>query len=406
MVAIEPELDEASYRGAVFFIRSANIEGGRKDSKKEFIDSDLQVIEDLGLKQRVFTLSGTVAARRDNAGKIIKTYIEARDELLAALEKGKTGVLIHPWYGKLYNIACRTYNLDEDVTRLGDAGISIVFEVSNTDGIPVVNKKVIGRVSRFHELLLSTGKSALGKSWSVTKTSTGNFQAAKKKLDSFITTVNDATSPIKKLSNRVNEHTTLLSNFSGDVVSLVSAPSDLSDSITGAMSSVFSLYATSNGTLTAFKNLFDFGDNDINLLQITAIAIERKKNNDALNSIVQSEALGFAYLSASQIDYETVAGINEVESDLDIQYKKLALNPTIDAGTLDALTDLRVATQEFFEQKKLSSSGIITVQTNPTSTRLLAYNYYGKSDRGEAIAELNELYDLSYHQGDIRIFTA
>ena len=296
--------------------------------------------------------------------------------------------------------------MDEDVTRLGDAGISIVFEVSNTDGIPVVNKKVIGRVSRFHELLLSTGKSALGKSWSVTKTSTGNFQAAKKKLDSFITTVNDATSPIKKLSNRVNEHTTLLSNFSGDVVSLVSAPSDLSDSITGAMSSVFSLYATSNGTLTAFKNLFDFGDNDINLPQITAIAIERKKNNDALNSIVQSEALGFAYLSASQIDYETVAGINEVESDLDIQYKKLALNPTIDAGTLDALTDLRVATQEFFEQKKLSSSGIITVQTNPTSTRLLAYNYYGKSDRGEAIAELNELYDLSYHQGDIRIFTA
>ena len=400
------ELHEASYRGAVFFIRSANIAGGRKDAKKEFIDSDLQVIEDLGLKQRVFTLNGTIAARRDNAGKIIISYLDARNELLAALEKGKTGTLIHPWYGEIKNLACRTYSLDEDVTRLGDGGISITFEVSNTDGIPVANKKVIGRVSKFHESVLSTAKSSLAASWKVTKTSTGNFKAAKKKLDSFVTAINDATSPIKKLSNKVNEYTALLSNFSGDIVSLISAPVDLSDSVHGAISSIFSLYATSNGTLTAFKNLFDFGDNDINLPQITAIAIERKKNNDALNSIVQSEALSFAYLSASQIDYETVAGINEVGSDLDIQYKKLALNPTIDADTLDALTDLRVVTQEFFEQKKLSSSGIITVQTNPTSTRLLAYNYYGESVKGEAIAELNELYDLSYHQGDIRIFTA
>ena len=91
------ELHEASYRNAVFFITSTDTAGGRKDAKKEFIDYDLQVIEDLGLKQRIFNMNGTIAARRDNAGEIIISYLNVRKELLEAVEKDGTGCLIHPW---------------------------------------------------------------------------------------------------------------------------------------------------------------------------------------------------------------------------------------------------------------------------------------------------------------------
>jgi len=400
------ELHEASYRNAVFFISSSDTAGGRKDAKKEFIDSDLQVIEDLGLKQRIFSLSGTIAARRDNAGEIIISYLNARNELIAALEKGGTGVLIHPWYGRLNDIVCRTFSISEDISRLGDGRISITFEVSNTDGIPVENKRVIGRVSTLHETMIGLARDTLAETWEVTEAATNNFEAAKNKLINFSKAVDEATSPIATLTNENNKHTNLLANFNADIVGLVSRPSDLADSVNAIMSSIGSLYSTSDGTLMAFENLYDFGDDDVNLPQTTAIAIERKRNNDIMNSVVQSEALSFSYLNASQVEYETVESINEAESNLEIQFDKLALDPVVDPDIVDALTDLRVVTQEFFEEEKLTASQIITVQTNPTSTRLLAFAYYGESDLGEEIAELNEFFDSALQQGDIRIFTA
>ncbi len=397
---------EASFRGSPFFIKSSGIEGGRKDSKKEFVNTDRQIIEDLGKKQQVFTLNGFIAERRDSSGALIMSYTQARDGLIAALEKGGTGVLIHPWYGRIDNIVCRTFSVTENVNVIGSADISITFEISNTDGVPVASEFGRTRVSKFHENLMATMKENLASIFGVTTTSTGNFTSAIGKLDSFVDKVNEATDPLATLSSKINEHTNLLSNFTANAASLVDNPVSLADSVNGIMSSIGALYSTPQGMLEAFKNLFDFGDNDINLPQITAISIERKSNNDVFNAAVQSEALSFSYLNASDIEYETVDQITEQASDLEIQFQKLFDNPLIDEEVIDALTDLRATTQGFFDEQKLTASQVITIQTNPMSTRLLAFYNYGSSARGEEIAELNEFYDLALHQGNIKVFSA
>ena len=69
------------------------------------------------------------------------------------------------------------------------------------------------------------------------------------------------------------------------------------------------------------------------------------------------------------------------------------------------MTELRSVTQNFFEAQKLTASQIITVQVDPMSIRSVAFAYYGSSELGEEIAELNELFDLALHEGDLRIFT-
>jgi hypothetical protein len=400
------DLHEASYRGAFFYISRSEIAGGRKDAKKEFIDSDLQTIEDLGKKQQIFTVNGTISERRDNSGNIISTYGQVRNTLVDALEKGGTGILVHPWIGRIENIVCRSFSLSEDVKRLGDGQVSMVFEISNTTGIPKANPFVLTNIATGNAGVITKAISIFEAIWGITDFATGNFQAAIDKADNFVDAVNAATNPLTTLSSKINEHTSLVSNFSSSTVSLISSSSDLSISIGRVLASINSLYSTPTATLIAFSNLFDFGDGDISSPYSTLISLERKSNSDVFNSTVKSIALSYSYLNASQIEYKTVEEINEAELALEDQYQNLFLDETVDPELLSDVTDLRTITQGFFNTQKLTASQIITIQTNPTSVRLLAFNYYGESTDGEAIAELNDLYDMAFFQGDIRIFTA
>ena len=320
--------------------------------------------------------------------------------------KGGAGILIHPWYGRLENIACRTYSISEDVTKVGDCSFSAVFEVSNTDGIPVSNPFVLTGVSTKAASVAAAATTIFDSVWAITDIATGNFQAAMDKANSFIDAVNVATSPVAFLASKLDDHSNLLTAFQGNIATLVSNPADLSAGIDRIMDSVTSLYETPEGALIAFKNLFNFGDNDIDAPYPTFISSERTANNQVFNSMVQSEALSNSYLNSSQITYKTVDDINEAEADLETQYQKLFLNENIDVELIAKLTELRTTTTGFFSAQKLTASQIITIQSNPMSIRALAYSYYGDSSDGEDIAELNGLYDLAYEQGDIRIFTA
>jgi prophage DNA circulation protein len=382
---------EASYRGAFFYIKSSEIGGGRKDAKKEFIDSDRQIIEDLGKKQRIFTVNGCVSDRRDNTGKIITPYIQVRNALISALEKGGPGILIHPWYGKLEDIVCRKFTISEDVTKLGDCTFTATFEISNTDGIPKFNPFALTGVSTGAVTVATVAASIFSSIWEITDAATGNFQSAMDKANNFVDSVNVATNPIATLASKLDDHSSLLTSFQSNVATLVSNPAELSAGIDRIMNSVTSLYSTPEGALIAFKSLFNFGDNDISAPYPTFISAERTANNQVFNSMVQSEALSNSYLTSSQSTYKTVTEINEIEADLETQYQKLFLAENIDVELMNSLTELRTITTGFFSEQKLNVSQIITIQSNPISIRALAYSYYGDSSDGEDIAELNGL---------------
>lgn len=77
----------------------------------------------------------------------------------------------------------------------------------------------------------------------------------------------------------------------------------------------------------------------------------------------------------------------------------------IDEELLDDLQELRTQTREFFDEQKLTVRIIINVQTNETTTRLLAYQYYKSSELGESLAQLNSILDVSNVKGSIDILT-
>ena len=405
-MAFPEDLQTASYRGVEWFVSSTTTAGGRKVSRKQFVSSDLELIEDLGKKQREFTITGVIAARRNNEGKEILSYKEARSTLLEALEKGGTGVLVHPFFGRLNNIAVITFSLNEKMDSLGESSINITFGISNSDGQPQTSRPILGGISNKNDEVTEKATGVIAAIFKVTSTFTGNFQDGIDKLNEFIDTVRTATDPIALVADKVDAFNKEVSDFTTNISSLVNNPTDLSESIGNILSTMGALYATPEATLDAFKGLFDYGDGDTVINQTTSSLIERELNRDTLNSTVQAQALGFAYLNAAERVYTSVEEVNQISQDLETQYQKILVSGVLDSDVVEALTEMRISVSEFFDDQRISAPQVFTVNTPLTSARLLAYQYYGVSTLGDTIALLNNADDPTCLEGDVKILTA
>ena len=400
------DLHQASYRGAFFFVSGTTTGGGRKDVLKEFVSSDRQLVEDLGLRPRSFTVSAVIAARRNPAGDVLTSYEEVRDTLLDALELGGPGILIHPFYGKLQNITARTFTLNENMTHLGEATIQITFAISDIDGRPAPEENVLATIAADNAKVADTVGQDIDARFSVTNALIGNFPDAVTKVTEIHTFLTDAVEIASIGTEALDTWSSELSDLSTDVSSLVAAPTDLSDSITSIFSTMNGLFATAGGTLAAFEGLFDYGDLDLSLTLNTAAKTERKRNRDILNGNVQGLALSYAYLAAASVVFTTVTEIDAASQDLEDQFQKLETAATLDTTVAEPLRMQRVHILAFFEAQRVTKPQVLTVQTPPTSTRLLAYQYYGASTLGVTLALLNGLDQSAFVEGAVEILSA
>lgn len=399
------DLQPASYKGAPFFVSGASTAGGRKSVTKPFVDSDLQVVEDLGLLQRSFTVRGTVAARRDAEGSVVEPYLEVRRRLLEALESGGPGILVHPFFGRLENISCLSFVLDENVRELGDAPIEITFAVSNTDGRPQPQATVLSSVTKQTEEAKASVIADLAERFGVDPSFTGNFAAAVDKVSSFAEKLGVVTAVSSASEDQLDAFSSQLADYQEEVTSLVGSPQALADSTVSLFETTNGLFPTPRATLDAFVRLFDFGDADAEVFSTTAGLQERRTNQAAFNSSIQALALAHAYENAARIEYATVEEIDEASRRLEAQFQKIAASPDVDSAVEEELTQQRIAVTSYLNQQRITKPRVITVRTGPTSARLLAYQYYGSSELGRTIAELNGLSDSSFLEGDARILT-
>lgn len=398
------DLHEASWNGAVFLLDVADRSGGFKVAEQVFLDSDLQIIDDTGLMPDAFVLTGTIAQQTDNEGNILRTYRNVRDSLLRALKKTGTGILIHPFYGRIEGYRATTFNLSERLTALGNADIVINFKRSDVDGLPVASVNVLSNISTQSQNVQAAGNVTIANKYSVISTAVGNFADAVDKLEDVFVSIKKATSPITALASEIDTFNQRLSTFQSNIVSLVSAPTKLADSITGIMSGIGALYSTGEGTVKAFSNLFNFGDDDEVLVERTQTIAARQVNREVINDTIQASALSESYLAAAGIDFKTVDEIEEQANTLEVQFQKLIVKKNLEVDLLQTLTDIRIVAQGFFEEQKLTARRVIEVQTTPISTRALAYRLYGSSELGESIAELNGFSNSVHRQGTVKVF--
>lgn len=398
-MADETGIINGSFKGVPISIDSGSVDGGRKISVKQFPNRDTQNVEDLGLQPRRYSVEIVVSAKQT------QDYFSYRNGLIAALESKGPGELIHPLYGRIDSVVAVSYSLNESFGSFGNTTVSVNFEVQNNTGIPQSAGNAVTNVQALNTAVSQAMQADISENFSVDTRNAGNFQAAADKVDGMIQQAAQATEFIGEAADTLNEFSAEIGRLSAAVNSLVSDPEQLATETVGLFESVEGLYASADATFETFVDFFGFGSDDTLFSQNTAGLLERKKNNDVINGAVAASALGYAYLSATQLDFQTTLGIDEVAAQLDDQYAAVQASGA-DQSVKDAVTDMRVTVLDVFDQARVSASQIITVETLPTTTRLLAFSYYGNDESGETITDLNEIADVSFIEGPVEVLTA
>jgi prophage DNA circulation protein len=102
------DLDDASFRGVAFQVEKLTLRGGRRLANHQYPKRDKPKSEDLGSKQRQYTFTAYVIGTDG--------VFDMRDQLIAALDAGGSGLLIHPTYGQL-QVMPDDWTLSEDLVK-------------------------------------------------------------------------------------------------------------------------------------------------------------------------------------------------------------------------------------------------------------------------------------------------
>ncbi len=401
-------IGEAKWRELKFIYVSSSTSGGRKTVLKKVINSDLQIVEDLGFGQRLREVNGLIAPlSEDQSGDPLESlnYISKRNAFIKALEIEGIGTLVHPIDGPIPNLVVTGYNLEETVTELGIGKIKITFEVSNV--IPVLPSTVeISSISAQSDIVLDVSKLSIEDNVIIDTNVIGIYEGSKDKTQEISDQFNSSLNFADKLEDSIDSINVAISDFQADVIALASQPLELAASIDNIFRTIKSAMSSAIAMFDVYKNIFGFGyELDPNLNVNTTGNTQRSLNNCTLNNAMNASALAGAFLAVSQKDQKTVS---EIDADIQILEDQLVLmiNSTciIDPNVLDSILDLREITYEFLEERKLNVSKIISVDTKITSARALSYLYYGDDSESVAIAELNSGSGLVY-DNDVEIFS-
>jgi len=398
-MADESKIINGFFRNIPISIDSGTVTGGRKVSVKQFPNRDTQIVEDLGLKPRSYSLEIVISDKADY------DYFGYRNALIAALEDKEPTVLIHPMYGRIDNVKATTYSISERFSEFGISTVSVTFEVDGNRGIPVSAGNATSQVAADNAVVIAAVNLDIAENFSVSVGAPSNFEAAAGKVNEMIDYAKDATALIGEASDKINEHVALVGSLSAKVNSLVSAPIALADSITSIIESTAGLYASAEATFQTITGFFGFGDGETFVSRSTAGRIERADNNAVLNGAMNASALGYAYLSSTTISYATTRDIDATTLLLDLQYNEVQESGS-SQEVKNALTDMRVRVLDVLDDVRVNTSQIISIETLPTSARLLSFNYYGSAETAQAIIDLNEISDVSFIDGSIEVLTS
>lgn len=330
-------LQPGSFREVPFLFEAADGELGRRVVIHEYPLRDLPYAEDLGRKARRWTLELFVLGVE---------YMQARDALIAAIEKPGPGTLVHPYLGTLQVVVTEARGPRESTREGGMARFSVTFAEAGENKFPQARVDTKAAVERKSKEALDAIQKELAAKFSV------QGKASFVKTEA-LAVAEKAVAKVHKLAASIP--TTLpveaaaiarrLQTLSGSLASLIQTPLALASELQGTIAFLAelpgNLVAGPRQALALYRALSGFGDDLPAVPASTPSRVLQAANQAALVALVRrtaavemakaSAAMTFDSYDAALVLRDEIAGTVET------------LASEADDETYTALNDLRVA---------------------------------------------------------------
>jgi prophage DNA circulation protein len=388
-------LNTASFRGVEFLTGDSTTEGGRKSITHEYPNSDRRFVEDMGLLQDVFSLTGIVSTQFG---------FEDRDNLKLALREEGPGELVHPYYG-IVTVSAKPFTVTETLRELNVARFTMTFEQTDDSVSPTETSVKTSLIQSQASEVIASVADDITEDFSVLASLKSNYAAALAKLQEIGDTFTAIGKAVSAVTSFISTFAATVTSFVNGIVANILAPAQLADSITDMFLQFDTLAPDALAQFELAKQLFGFGSDDP-IIEPTTVAQEQKADNqNLLNSAIRGNALAQAYNSAGNIDYGNELEVEEIRQALEEEYQDLVADTVLSENTLAVLQELRNTSRQFFDEISINVAKISTIDVSPIPMSILSYQYYASTDNTEKLIELNDTRDVSIVSGSVNILT-
>lgn len=388
------QLYPALYKGVSFLLQSHTLTAGRKTVTHEFPNSDYRVVEDLGALPDKFTITGLTTGGN---------YIQARDNLIAALNSQGPGQLVHPYYGTVM-VTATTYTVQESTRELNVAIFSMNFERSIANVYPAFSGQNTSLINQLAIAIADLLNTDIG-NFIVSPGYPQNFKDAVNILNGMFAIFEGIQKPFEYVINSVGLYDEAVTAFGNSVNQLVSEPTVMADDIQNIFYLSDQMTNDQSAKLAVALQFFGTNLNEPPIEPTTVQRIERIHNRYLLNLSMNLFSLLNGYNAFAKITYDRYDILNTDFINLENQYQFLINNYPPTGDTLDLLKDLRVQIRKVYDTQRANVRYLVPISVNPQPLRSLCYLLYGNTADLNALIAINGITNPAQVSGQLLVFS-
>lgn len=360
-MAWQTQLQPASFRNTPFKVEQHDASGGRRVASHEYPMRDKPFTQDLGRKQRKYTVQAFVLG---------SDYMAQRDALMQALELPGAGLLVHPYLGRL-QVNVDSYSVSESTARGGMATFTLHCVEAGSQPAPVSS--------------INTQAQVQG---ACRKLNDANVRA----FERTFTTKNQLQVVVKKAEESLKDVAQQLGEKERELIALVNLPKALAQRLINSVATiVVGLKTTAQALERAFKKPVLWP------IAPTATRQVLQRNDYAIDTLVNVATLSALAQKSAQTDYassdDALAFSRQFNAVVDAQ----VLSQSPDKQPLDdvlylALLDVQAAVADDIKARTLRLPQVHTLLLpSPMPSLVVCYQQYGDLRQEQMIIQRNKI---------------
>lgn len=386
----------ASFRGIPFFVESAELSGGRRIAKHEFVDSEDPEIDDLGKAGNDFSLTGYVLG---------ETYLRQKRQLLAALQDVPgPGGLVHPFEGrKRVQVGQVTVSESKEDGGIATFQIQLSHAPVKSSG-PTAVVDLNAKVVKLAEDVVVSNSSNLEEEASVLGVPAFALASLSAGLTAVVEGLNETLSVVATSTQELAKMSLHVDTIVVQAAELIKTPADMLAEVL-LITNQLLVESLKERPLAAVESLLAvYGlDSPDAAIGATETRIQERANqllyNDALSIVLISEAARIV----TEVDFDSNEQAIEVRSRIIDALDALAL--TAGDATYADIVNLRSSVLLAIPGDRALASIVTITQHTDTPSLALSYLLYGNVDSAADLVDRNGIAHPGYLSGPLNVLS-